>query len=320
MLAGRFELFFEALRGDGPWWSRIVDSIASVADILKGLVDLHQAATIAALTNLFGNPPTTVNYVEHRARIDSLALEGQKLLFVAHSQGNLFGNAAYDYALKLTPAESVKLVHIAPASPTLRGPHTLADLDLVINGLRALGSVADVTDAIPGYLLRPAGANGQKDILGHGLIEIYINQELAISARVTSHILAALDELVAPPVEASPGFFTVTLTWDGPGDVDLHAYEPSGSHVYYAAMVGASGYLDVDNTQAYGPEHYYASCDPAKLGTGTYRIAVANYSQADGRAATVQVASWNEGVLGTKAVTLGGATGDNPVYGMFDVV
>lgn len=135
-----------------------------------------------------------------------------------------------------------------------------------------------------------------------------------------SHINSALDTLVAPPAQAISGFFTAILTWDGTGDVDLHAFEPSGSHVYYRSKTGASGYLDLDNTVSYGPEHYYASCDSTKLQAGTYQIAIANYNGADGRTATVQIASWNEGVLGTKSVTLGGTTGDNPAYSLFNVV
>lgn len=320
LLEGRFELFFEALQGGGSWWSKIIDSIASAAGILNGFVDWYKAAAINNLTTLLSNPPTTSNYVEHRTRIDNWVLEGKKILFVAHSQGNLFANAAYNYALTKTTSDSVKVVHIAPASPTLSGEHTLADLDLVINGLRAVGSVASITDNIPGYLLRPAGVNGQKDILGHGLLEIYVNQNLAISTRVKSQINAALAALVAPPFQATSGFFTATLTWNGSGDVDLHTFEPGGFHVYYQSLTGISGYLDVDNTVANGPEHYYASCDSSKLQAGTYQISIANYSQADGRTATVQVASWSDGVLGTKSVTLGGATGDNPTYSMFNVV
>lgn len=320
LLEGRFELFFEALNGDGPWWSKIIETVASTAGILKGFVDWYQASVIRNLTTLLGNPPTSVNYLEHRARIENLILEGKKILFVAHSQGNLFANAAYNYALSKAGAESVKLVHIAPASPTLNGNHTLADLDLVINGLRLFGSVASITDFIPGYLLRPAGANGKKDALGHGLLEIYINQALTTSSRVKSHINDAFNVLVAPQTNATSGFFSATLTWNGSGDVDLHTFEPSGSHVYYAASRGTSGYLDVDNTVANGPEHYYASCDSSVLQTGTYRIAVANYSRADGRTATVQVASWSDGVLGTKSVTLGTATGDNPAFPLFNIV
>jgi uncharacterized protein YfaP (DUF2135 family) len=109
------------------------------------------------------------------------------------------------------------------------------------------------------------------------------------------------------------------LTWDGPGDSDLHTYEPNQSHVYYGSMFGTSGYLDVDNTVANGPEHYYASCDSTTLQTGNYQIAVANYARAEGRTATVQIASWKDGVLGTKSVTLGSSTGSYPGFYLFDV-
>lgn len=239
---------------------------------------------------------------------------------MAHSQGNLFVNPAYAYATAQVDAQSVKVVHIAPASPTLSGPHTLADLDLVINGLRVVGSVASITDNIPGFLLRAPGASGQKDPLGHGLLEIYINQSLAISQRVKNDIEAALDTLIAPPVQAAAGFFTATLTWNGSGDVDLHTYEPGGSHVYYRTKTGFAGRLDVDNTTANGPEHYYASCDVSRLQTGTYRIAVANYDAATGRTATVQIASTADGVLGTKSVLLGGETRDVPSDTLFNVL
>lgn len=320
LLGGRFELFFEALKGDGPWWARIIDAVQSTAGILNGFVDWYRAAAIRNLTALLGSPPTTSNYIEHKTRIDTWVLEGKKLLFVAHSQGNLFANAAYNYALTKTTPSSVKVVHIAPASPLLSGSHTLADLDLVINGLRVVGGVASVTDYIPSFLLRPAGVNGKKDILGHGLLEIYLNQGLSISTVVRGHIDTALGSLEEPPAKATSGFFTATLTWDGDGDVDLHTFEPSGSHVYYYSLVGDSGYLDLDNTDSFGPEHYYASCDSRKLKTGAYQIAIANYSRAKGRMATVQIASWSEGVLGTESVFLGEATGRSPDYIMFNVV
>lgn len=319
LLDGRFELFFEALNGSGNWWDKITAAVPSLGNILTEFGQWHEAATIELLTDLFGNPPTQINYTEHRLRIDNWILEGKKLLFVAHSQGNLFANAAYDYALTKTSSDSVAVVHIAPASPTLNGPHTLADKDLVINGLRVVGSVGSITDMIPGYLFRPAGINNKTDFLGHGLIEIYINQKLEISRRVKSHINEALNNLETPPVEASSGFFTATLTWNGTGDVDLHTYEPNGAHVFYSRKQGTTGYLDVDNTRGFGPEHYYASCNVNKLQTGTYRVAVANYARADNRTATVQISSWNDGVLGTKSVTLGEPTGSSPSATMFNV-
>lgn len=190
----------------------------------------------------------------------------------------------------------------------------------MIKGLRLAGSVPDITDNIPGYLLRPEGVNGEKDILGHGFIEIYINQQLAISNRVKVHINDALSTLVAPPAEASQGFFTAQLTWDGRGDADLHVIEPNGSHVYYGNKRGSSGYLDVDNTSAYGPEHYFASCDSSDLQTGSYKISVANYARAQGRLATVQIDSTINGVLGTQNVILGEATRNRPKFHLFNVM
>lgn len=320
ILAGRFELFFEALKGGGIWWYNIAYYAPSVTGTLTDFGDWVKTNAIDNLTLLLKDPPTMSNYMEHRTRIDSWVLEGKKMLFVAHSQGNLFANVAYTYALTKTTSDSVKVVHIAPASPTLSGDHTLADKDLVINGLRLTGSVPRITDFIPAYLERPAGLNFTTDLLGHGLIEIYINPELTISSRVKSQINTALATLVAPPALATTGFFTVTSTWNGLGDVDLHVIEPDGSHVFYNTRSGVTGYLDVDNTVANGPEHYYATCNSSKLQEGTYHVSLANYKKAEGRSAVVQVASLNEGVLGTKSVILGDETGSVPTYPMFNVV
>lgn len=319
VLDGRFELFFEALRGDGSGWLAYISEVESaVGGVIEGFVEYAEAEIVRTLTAFMGDTTATqINYVEHSSRIDNWVLEGKKLLFVAHSQGNLFANAAYRYARGKVGPDSVKVVHVAPPAAQLNGPHVLADKDRVIQALSLLGSVASVTDTIPGYLSRPAGANGKWDILGHGFVEIYINPTLPTANSVLNHIDEALQTLEAPEAQAASGFFTATLTWNGSGDVDLHVYEPSGSHVYYAAKTGVSGYLDVDNTSANGPEHYFASCDADKLMPGPYVVSVANYSRAEGRRATVQLASWKEGVLGTRSVNLGGATGSSPAYDMF---
>lgn len=68
---------------------------------------------------------------------------------------------------------------------------------------------------------------------------------------------------IKPNATQSDGVITVELLWDDQPDLDLHIYEPqinSTNHVYYANRHGISGYLDVDDTDGYGPEHYYAKC------------------------------------------------------------
>ena len=322
ILRDRFELFFEALNGGGDWTDRITGAVTGFAALINSFNEYLEAATRTILLSMVATPPTLTNYAEHRTRLDAHVIEGKKLLLFAHSQGNLFANSAYDYAAGKIGQQSVKLVHAAPASPTTRGPHTLADLDLVIAGLRAVGTVPPVTVAIPGYAIRPAGLNGQKDLKGHGLLEIYLNPALATSNEIGVNIVSALDALVTPPQEAAEGFFTATLTWNGTGDVDLHTFEPQGAHVYYAARQGAAGYLDVDNVTGNGPEHYFASCDPARLQTGTYAIALNNYARASGRIATVQISSARDGVLATRQLTMGpdrGSSGDSSPARIFNV-
>ena len=309
-LSNRFEYFFEGLSGGGSWLDAVTTAIPRTPSLVASFVEYVNARDVAWLASLAGeNPPTIANYGEHRARLDTLTLQGSKLLFFAHSQGNLFANSAYAYARSKVPANSVKLVHVAPASVALNGEYTLANLDLVIGGLRLAGSVPGNTTDIPGYLNRAAGVNGRRDILGHGLLEIYLNPTLSTRGRIDSHVQNALATLVAPEAEASRGFFTVTLTWNGTGDVDLHTFEPNGTHVFYASRSGASGFLDVDNVTANGPEHYFASCDPARLQVGTYRIGINNFARADGRVATVQLSSYRDGVLLTRVRGVGPARG-----------
>jgi len=331
LLAGRFELFFGTLRDSNDehsWWQRIIAAVPQTASILDGLRNTAQALAARVISAVAGwalnwdNAPTQENYAEHRQRISGHALEGRKMLFVAHSQGNLFVNPAHSYAQDKIGAEAVRTVHIAPASPLLNGRYTLADLDLAINALRVSGQVPASNSAIP-FPPRPPGRNGGTDIMGHGLLEIYLNPNLQdVWGRVNSDILTAMLELkdaAPPPARGSYGMFTATLEWDGSGDVDLHTWEPDGTHVYYAAPNGNAGHLDVDNTRGFGPEHYFASCARERLQTGTYRIALANYARAQGRRASVQIASWADGVLSTRQVVLGEETGDTPSVTLFRV-
>ncbi|ADV64052.1 hypothetical protein Isop_3495 [Isosphaera pallida ATCC 43644] len=49
-----------------------------------------------------------------------------------------------------------------------------------------------------------------------------------------------------------------TLLWDTRTDIDLHVWEPGGAHIYWNERRSAQGgELDVDNTQAFGPENIY---------------------------------------------------------------
>lgn len=302
-LAKRFEYLWEAaFDGNRPFFDRLWNTYAAEASVIEGFYTAIVTQAMAGWSMVLSNPPTAINYAEHRLQLDSLAAEGQKLLLVAHSQGNLFVNVAYDYVLPKVGASSVATVHIAPASTTVRGDWLLADIDVVINGLRiqGIGSVPSANIALP---------YSRSDLSGHTLIGTYLDGTRAARARVLALCDTALGRLQTPTAIANRGFFTVTLTWDGVGDVDLHTFEPSGKHVYYASAVGNAGYLDVDNRSASGPEHYYASCDAAKLEPGVYSVGINNFAAATGRTATVQISMAQGGQPYTKSLSVGSERG-----------
>lgn len=307
-LGKRWEYFWENLYGENRTLTdQIVELLPSSVSLIEQLYTNMSSQLVAAMSDLLSNPPTEADYATHNSRLDALALQQQKMMLVAHSQGNLFVNKGYDHIVSTLGADSVKVVHIAPASPTLRGEHVLADIDLVINGLRIQGldSVPPVTIALP---------FSSADLSGHTLADTYLDVSRAARGDIKTLVGDAMSSLIAPPTQGNAGSFTVTLTWDGPGDVDLHVTEPLGSHVYYGHASGESGYLDVDNTSAYGPEHYFATCDSSALAPGEYSVGINNYSRATGRVATIQAASSTGGVIATQRVTVGPELGSSGNY------
>jgi hypothetical protein len=138
-LGRRFEFFWESLAGDKSDSDKIIDAFPAAASIFSELATVVATKIGAGWSLILSNPPTQSDYARHNARLQTLVSQGQKLLLVAHSQGNLFVNQAYDFSRLAMTTDSVKTVHIAPASPTLRGDYVLADIDLVINGLNSFG-------------------------------------------------------------------------------------------------------------------------------------------------------------------------------------
>lgn len=80
----------------------------------------------------------------------------------------------------------------------------------------------------------------------------------------------------------------VTLTWTDPlahtstSDVDMHVWQPDGGHVYYSSKgsanttVAGQGWLDVDDTNGFGPENYVVNVGPTVA--GTYQVKVDYYT------------------------------------------
>ncbi len=81
-----------------------------------------------------------------------------------------------------------------------------------------------------------------------------------------SSVYTVYGEFTAPEIE-------VVLWWNTPSaDLDLHAWNPAGEHCYYGADI-SDGYLDLDDTEGYGPETFVV--ETANL--GVYEIQVNCY-------------------------------------------
>jgi hypothetical protein len=219
----------------------------------------------------------------HVQRYHNVLLEGNRVLVVSHSQGNLYANAAHGNLSGTAgvPMEAFGIVSVASPSSYVAGGglYFTRNDDLVINTVRL-----SYPDTLPGNI---SNANFDPDWKHHGFIESYLGGNVSGPSIVLA-ALARAEGLAWPQPQMGSGPITVTLTWGAQPDVDLHVYEPNGFHVYYSSMSGPSGYLDVDNVTGYGPEHYYViSCDT--LETGIYRVGVNYYYGTAPETAMLQV-------------------------------
>lgn len=314
-LARRWDVLWELIRGEESTINRIVLAYAGSASLIDGLRSDIRARIVAALAARTSTPPTAADYASSDSRLNDLALQRQKILLVGHSQGNLFLEHGYDHVVGTVGRQSIGVVHVAPATTSTRGSYFLSRSDLVINTLlpQVGGTVLPWNIDMGVY---------SDDLSGHKFAETYMATRKEARARIVSGMTSALSGLVTPNTGGSVGAFTVTLDWDGSGDVDLHVFEPDNTHVYYSSRQGAVGYLDTDNTTGFGPEHYYATCDANVFRTGTYRIGINNYADATGRTATVQVSSTQAGFTRTKRLGVGavrGSGGNASPMAVFDL-
>lgn len=199
VFANRWETFWDILAGrhqqDTSLTGRLLNLLGNGSNALLQWLDTTATAVLNQLLNntlrlmtYFSNSPTAADRADHNTRLWRYADDGNQLLLVAHSQGNLFVNSAYDALMRFKPEAKARVVHVAPAAPTLRGDHVLADIDLVINALRGTGlnSVPDVNIHLPLSKIDP---------LGHSFEPTYLDKSRAAYARTRGMITSSLDTL-----------------------------------------------------------------------------------------------------------------------------
>jgi len=216
---------------------------------------------------------------QHVEKYREAILQGQKVLVVSHSQGNFYTNLARQMLANQKPAIPMQSFGIfAVATPannvgTKETPYLTNHLDIISLVPSSLAANWTLRRADNGKIVENIGS-----IPAHSFTETYLSPHYDIRAEFIKAIKQELNKLQEPPQIIKTGSITVTLTWnlENQNDVDLHVLEPDKTHVYYGSKTGNSGYLDVDNTHGFGPEHYYTDCK--KLQVGEYLVGVNYYN------------------------------------------
>ncbi|MGD8171613.1 hypothetical protein ACQEXU_08155 [Vibrio sp. TRT 21S02] len=179
-----WEAFWELVNGRSD--SSIIQKIDSlfidfaevVLDFGSKIMNKIVAKFLNQLAQYVDSPDSVLTEMQQYLISDSLTWKGKKLIYIAHSQGNLWANKAYRQAVSQPgySEDNVHVVHIAPASATLspNSDYVLSSSDFVIQLVRQLTGPFSVP--MPNVLLVP----GTGELLGHGLSEVYLSHDSTV--------------------------------------------------------------------------------------------------------------------------------------------
>ncbi len=290
---GRFNDLYESLK-QRLGTDNAVTSFWRWLSGLEALPEVAQEAFFNAATSFdFSTRVGTVDLDKHLALYRAKTLEGKKVLVVSHSQGNFFANAAHQTLYSgASPLATRSFGIVSVANPASfvggNGPYTTLLEDGIIAAI-SLVTVPGISPPLLPNLTNILSGARTSDWKGHSFIDEYMATGSRSVAKIVPDIIATMSGLEQPTQVTQSGIITVTLMWGVQPDVDLHAFEPNGTHVFYARLQGISGRLDLDDITGIGPEHYFVPC--ATLEAGTYRIGVNYFSGTAPETANVQIAA-----------------------------
>lgn len=186
-LNGHYDLFWGLASGDRRGLDRVAGDIPGGVVFVEDMARLFSGETVSYLRALQQNKVIKTS-AGHRKIIEHLTgkKSKQRLVLVAHSQGNLYALPAYSYAIKRN--KSVAIIHAAPPLDALKGDFILSNRDVVINALRQIGRVPVANVDLP-----PCGAEDCADVFEHGFAEVYFNQNNEAGQKTAASIEKVLE-------------------------------------------------------------------------------------------------------------------------------
>lgn len=243
------------------------------------------------------NKQAITKSVEHlKHEIEEYVLSGKKVVVVAHSQGNHIAELAYSNLLKqyeIDPQQStlfmdaIRVVGVASVSSTT--PHNSyitwqADKAIFTWYKNARRSFDNANNPLMANFFADENANNE-DSNDHNFERVYLANNFRGNYRIPSNIYhldkqpailknpnnrltprevvrnlidGAIKSANAMPAQIKTNsLLTAKLNWENWDDMDLYITEPSSNIVSYNNPTGSYGFLDRDDTDGHGPEHYY---------------------------------------------------------------
>ena len=197
-LTNRWELIWDTLDGGG---GAISDLAISENPSLTGLVsDLKTTF----LNGVSSNMKNLTSNKEFQPAVDQFAsvlttsyTQQKKMLVFAHSQGNVYLNAAYDAVKPKLKTDSLRTVQVATPTATVRDPqgrYVTSTTDLVIQAVAlALDNVepANTDGPILAVLSSDSG-------YGHKFVEVYMNPNYKLLSSIKGLADSNLQALQSP--------------------------------------------------------------------------------------------------------------------------
>ncbi|WP_445116467.1 hypothetical protein [Acinetobacter sp. WZC-1] len=229
--------------------------------------------------------------------VASTLLAGNKVVIVAHSQGNYVvqGIAAFltqQSVLSDLLKSSLRVVGVANvAATTPNDRYTTIDQDKAVfflhkdlQGGHPMEGNFDAVFAngedLSGWWPWPSQAQQQTDINNHGIIDTYMSarfddkaefiphdptivardkRDFPLYRKITGQVMDSLREIRWPKKVTSQGVISSTLTWFGDSNLNLQVNEPKAK-VDEDAPSGVLGKLDLHNNNGTGAEYYGVTC------------------------------------------------------------
>ena len=197
-LTDRWELIWDTLDGGGGAISDLaIAENPSLNSLVSDLKTTFLNGVSSNVKNLNSNKEFQPAVDQFASAMTTYYTQQKKTLVVAHSQGNVYLNAAYDAVKPQLKSDSLRTVEVATPTATVRDPqgrYVTSTTDLVIQALAlTLGNVepANTDGPILAALSSDTG-------YGHKFVDIYMNPNYKLLPAIKALADSNLQTLQSP--------------------------------------------------------------------------------------------------------------------------